>query len=212
MSIIGKIMSSGRKIADWMLGRRSVSANMPEIVDRYYPPPNQDDPASNHSDWDAEPQEADAIRGIYTPNQSDQQYFNIRPFPQNGVFRHQAEHFIFSDQGMTRVEERRATIMAGNEVASPREIAGICICGRPIRSGKVRFCNFCGAALGPCCGRVQPIPPGVLDFQLSYLVLCPLHRDELRTEWPHWLAASDGDTPVFLPPDMSTSLLDNTQE
>ena len=213
MNTIRRIMSGIRSLLSRFRGHPAEPQVLRPEQDYFLPPFVEDADQQPHyqTPWDRQVDEQAAVRRNFIPNQSDCQIFHIRPFPASGTMPTRAEHFIFSDDGMQRFEERTATILAGNEVASPREIGGICVCGRPIRAARIRPCHFCGVCLCPTCGRLQPLPPGLLDLPVSALVLCPAHLEEFRDQWPHWMAAGTTGEPVFLPPAMSIAILDSFQ-
>jgi hypothetical protein len=212
MNFIRRMLSTARSWVSWLLGHQ----DDPQVLNRnqeyLFPPFVEADHSQprNQAPWIDEMDEASAIRRTFIPNQSDFQFFHIRPFPENRTMPSSAEHFIFSDDGMQHIDERTVTILAGNEVASPREIGAICVCGKPIRASRVRPCHFCGASLCRACGRYQPVPPGLLDIPVSALILCPTHLKEFRDHWGHWQAAGSSGGPVFLPPHVSIAILDDS--
>lgn len=194
------------------IGRRLYGQSEPQVI-----PPELDymvpssmslnEEQANQAGWADDLNEADAIRRHYVPNQSDSRLLNIREFPVNGSIPTRSEHFIFDNDGMQHFDERTASILAGNELGSPNEVGGFCVCGRPVRAIRIRPCHICGACLCRSCGRVQPLPPGAMDVPVSALVLCPSHLLEFREQWRHWgTGCSNG--PVFLPPHYSIAMLD----
>ena len=211
MNILTRIRAAGQAFIDSLRGRRVVAAATQPMAAPNYPPLNPTaSQSTDNSPGDADPQAMDAIHGIFPNTQSDRHLYHIQPFPRHGTVSPHAEHYLFTDQGLVRVEERTASILAGNEVAPPSAIGGICVCGQPIRADRVRFCAYCGLSLGPCCGSAQPIPAGLVAFPVSVLILCPTHLKAFRDAWPHWQAAGPDNKPVFLPAAMSMAVLDNT--
>ena len=166
----------------------------------------QNPPTDRQAAGDDQMDEMAALRGAYTPNQSDTVIMNVREFPQTGGIALRSEHFILTEDGLQRLEEQTVTLMGGNEIGPPSDVGGICVCGRPIRFSRIKTCHVCGVCVCSTCGRYQPIPSGLIDLPVDALILCPTHLKEFRNQFPHWHGAQ----PVSLPPDMSISVLGET--
>ena len=168
-----------------------------------YQPPRSN---TNQAPWDPQMNEMDAIRQTFQPAQSNSLNWKLHEFSPTGSIPIKTESFTFTPDGMQRIEERGATMLAGNEISSPKEIGAICQCGKAIRASKLRTCHFCGVSVCQQCGRYQPLPPDA-NLPVSVLIMCPTHSRKFRDEWQH----HRGSKLVFLPPDMSIVVLDKPE-
>jgi len=208
MNFFEKVFTGAKALLSQYLGLRDESRQTIHEPPYDVPPEVEYEGPRNGSQaaWADQMDEMSAVNRIYAPDQSHTLFLNIREFTGSGRVPLSSERYIFTNEGMQRVEERTATLLAGNEIASPRHIGGICVCGRPIRTSRIRPCHMCGACLCRACGRYQPLPEGMGNLPVSALVLCPAHLKEFRNQWRHW----QGACPVFLPPDMSIAVLDES--